>query len=82
MSITTHQKQRLPVHMQRVGGDGCQEALQHPQLHAIVCNVIASAQQLHSLRLRRHNSTELGNLLGSRPVGLLRNRHGSSTTLC
>jgi hypothetical protein len=40
------------MYMKRIGCDGCQEALQDTQLHAVICNVVASAQQLHSLRLR------------------------------
>jgi hypothetical protein len=48
----SHQQQCLPMHMQRVGRDRCQKALQHTKLHTIICNIIASAQQLHSLCLQ------------------------------
>lgn len=34
------------------GGGGCQQPLQHTQLHAVVGDVVAAAQQLHGLRLR------------------------------
>ena len=41
----------------QVGGrgcGGCEQAFEHPQLHAIIRDVIAAAQQLNGLRLWRH----------------------------
>ena len=41
----------LAMHMQSGGGDGSQQAFEDRQLHIVIGNVIASAQQLHRLRL-------------------------------
>ena len=42
--------------MQVRGGrrSGCEQAFQHPQLHAVIGDVVAAAQQLNCLRLWRH----------------------------
>lgn len=46
------------MYMHMVGGDGCEQTLEHPQLNAIVWDVITTAEQLHSLRLQRHRQHE------------------------
>jgi len=50
--LHAHQQQRLPMNVQGIGGDGGEEALEHAQLHAVIRNVVAPAQQLHRLRLQ------------------------------
>ena len=40
------------MYMHMVGGDGCEQTLEHSQLDAIVWDVITAAEQLHSLRLQ------------------------------
>jgi hypothetical protein len=46
----------LAVDVERVGGDGGEQALEHAQLDALVRDVIAAAQQLNRLRLCRPTS--------------------------
>ena len=46
------------MYMHMVGGDCCEQALEHSQLDAIVGDVITTAEQLHSLRLQWHRQPE------------------------
>ena len=46
------------MYMHMVGGDGCEQTLEHAQFDAIVWDVITTAEQLHSLRLQWHRQLE------------------------
>ena len=51
-SLETYQQQGLSMYMYVVRRHGCQQSLKHPQLNAIIWDVIAPAQQLNSLCLQ------------------------------
>ena len=55
MAEVGHQEQGLAVDVEGVGRDGGEEALEDAQLDALIRDVIAAAQQLHRLSLRRQN---------------------------